>query len=155
MFVQCGTLFSPHSPTVIKESLALYPPVLAIRRQVQKGARLGKLIVLAKMEVNIPPLALHYNHQIWGDDVYLFKPERFVEGVAETTNNNIFAFLPFGLGPQSCVGMNFVLTETKIALSMILRYYCRLNLSPIYVHSPVLFLGLCPQHGLQIMLQAM
>ncbi|KAJ9174135.1 hypothetical protein P3X46_017195 [Hevea brasiliensis] len=94
----------------------------------------------------------NHNPQIWGEDVHLFKPERFVEGVAKATNNNVTAYLPFSLGPRSCVGSNFAVTETNIAVSMILQHY-QFTLSPTYVHSPVPLITMCPQHGLRIMLQ--
>jgi len=75
---------------------------------------LGNLIAPSKMDILIPTLALHHDPEIWGEDVHLFKPERFAEGVAKATKNNIFAFCPFSLGPRNCVGMNFALTEIKI-----------------------------------------
>ncbi|CAI0428242.1 unnamed protein product [Linum tenue] len=81
-----------------------------------------------------------------GEDCHLFKPERFAadHGLAK-------AFLPFGSGPRTCVGLNFAAAEIKIALSMILRRY-RFSLSPSYVHAPVHMLTICPKHGLQILL---
>ncbi|CAK7326407.1 unnamed protein product [Dovyalis caffra] len=91
---------------------------------------------------------------IWADDVRIFKPERFAEGVAKATKSNISAFLPFGMGPRNCVVMNFAYNEKKIALSMILQRY-RITLSPDCVRSPLLLLGMCQQHGVQVMIQAM
>ncbi|TYJ45044.1 hypothetical protein E1A91_A02G028500v1 [Gossypium mustelinum] len=90
----------------------------------------------------------------WGDDVHLFKPERFEEGIAKTTNYNAAAFFPFGLGPRSCVGMSFAITETKVALSMILQRYT-ITLSPAYVHSPMPILAIRPQHGIQVILKSL
>ncbi|KAM5567469.1 hypothetical protein ABKV19_015515 [Rosa sericea] len=83
--------------------------------------KLGKFIVPADVEVHIPTLALHQEPLFWGQDVQLFKPERFSEGVAKATNNNIGAILPFGIGPRICAGFNFATIEAKIALSMILQ----------------------------------
>ncbi len=137
---------------IINEALRLYPPAVNVPRQVQRQVRLGKLILPENMVIEIPVLAIHHNPQIWGEDVHLFKPERFAEGLAKATNNNVTAYLPFGLGPRSCVGSNFAITETKIALSMILQRY-QFTLSPTYVHSPITLITLCPQHGLQIRLQ--
>ncbi|KDP35176.1 hypothetical protein JCGZ_10710 [Jatropha curcas] len=136
---------------IINEALRLYPPVLSIPKAVQRQVRLGKLVLPANIVIEIPVIALHHDPEIWGEDVYLFKPERFAEGLAKATNNNLNAYLPFSLGPRSCVGYNFAITETKIALSMILQHY-RFTLSPTYVHSPVNRLTVCPQHGMQIML---
>lgn len=137
---------------VINESLRLYPPAVNISRNVEREVRLGKYILPANMELVIPILAIHHDPQIWGEDVDLFKPERFAEGVAKASNNTPAAFLPFSSGPRICVGLNFAATEAKIALSMILQRY-RFNLSPSYVHSPVLVVTLRPQHGLQVIFQ--
>ncbi|CAI0390335.1 unnamed protein product [Linum tenue] len=76
-----------------------------------------------------------------------FKPERFADGIAKAST-----FLPFGLGPRTCVGINFGITEEKIALSMILQRH-RFRLSDKYVHSPAHVLTICPKHGLQIILE--
>lgn len=139
---------------IINESLRLYSPVFHITREVQKEVKLGKLTIPANMETHIPTLALHTDHQIWGEDALIFKPERFADGVAKATNNSISSFVPFGLGARTCVGLNFAITEEKIALSMILQHF-RFTLSPTYVHSPVQILTVCPQHGVQIILEAL
>ncbi|XP_020533619.1 cytochrome P450 CYP749A22 isoform X2 [Jatropha curcas] len=133
---------------IINESLRLYPPVFHVTREVQREVRLGQLNIPNKIETYIPTLALHTDYKIWGEDAYLFKPERFAGGVAKATNNSVSSFLPFGLGPRTCVGLNFAITEKKIALSMILQRY-KFTLSPSYVHSPVQILTMCPQHGVQ------
>lgn len=139
---------------IIEESLRLYPPVPAIKRKVDKQAKLGNLTLPPGMELYISPLALHHDPTIWGDDVHLFKPERFAKGIVKATNNNPVAFLPFGFGPRTCLGLNFASVEAKIALSMILQRY-RLILSPTYIHSPVQVFMIRPQHGVQVILQKM
>ncbi|KAK7822129.1 cytochrome p450 cyp749a22 [Quercus suber] len=139
---------------IINESLRLYPPILSIVRKVERKTRLGKLTLPAELVLIISNIAVHHDPQVWGEDVHLFKPERFSEGVSKATNNNIAAFLPFGMGPRNCVGFNFATTETKIALSMILQRYA-FTLSPAYVHSPFQLLTLRPQHGLQVLLHSL
>lgn len=106
------------------------------------------------MEISIPTLELHRSQEIWGEDAHLFKPERFAEGVAKATRNNPMAFLPFGFGPRTCVGLNFASNEAKIALSMILQRF-KFTLSPSYVHSPIPIVTVRPQHGLPIILQTL
>jgi len=139
---------------IINESLRLYPPIIAITRKVERDVRLGKLTLPANLLLYIPTLAPHHDPKIWGEDVHLFKPERFSEGIAKATNNNIAAFFPFGIGPRNCVGLNFATTEAKIALSMILQRYA-FTLSPAYVHSPFQLLTIRPQHGVQVMLHSL
>ncbi|KAK3222803.1 hypothetical protein Dsin_009828 [Dipteronia sinensis] len=136
---------------IIKESLRLYPPVISISRKVERQVQLGKLFLPAGMTLYIANMALHHDPQIWGEDVHLFKPERFSEGVAKATRNNPAAFFPFGLGPRTCMGSNFAITEAKIVLSMILQRYT-FTLSPSYIHSPFTFVTVRPQHGIQVML---
>ncbi|CAK9142458.1 unnamed protein product [Ilex paraguariensis] len=138
---------------IIEESLRLYPPVPAIKRKVEKKVRLGNLILPPNMQLYISPLALHHDPRIWGEDVHLFKPERFTGGVAKASNNTAAAFLPFGFGPRTCVGLNFAVIEAKIVLSMILQRYA-FNLSPTYIHSPIQLFMVRPQHGIQVFLHA-
>ncbi|XP_057777432.1 cytochrome P450 CYP749A22-like [Salvia miltiorrhiza] len=140
---------------ILNEALRLYSPVLALTRKVGQETRLGRYKIPADVEVYIPPLALHRNHEIWGRDAHLFKPERFGDGVAKAANGNPTAldFLPFGAGPRACVGLNFAGHEAKVALIMILQRY-KLTLSPNYVHAPFQLLTVNPQHGIQIILQS-
>ncbi|CAK9142461.1 unnamed protein product [Ilex paraguariensis] len=139
---------------IIHESLRLYPPVIALLREVKREVKMGDIILPANIKVHVPTLALHHDTQIWGENAHLFKPERFSEGVAKATNYNPAVYLPFGLGPRSCVGLNFATNEAKITLSMILQRYS-FTLSPAYIHSPVPVLTISPQRGVQMMLHAL
>ncbi|ONI31095.1 hypothetical protein PRUPE_1G292100 [Prunus persica] len=139
---------------ILNESLRLYPPVVSLVRETDKEVRLGKMVVPANVEVHVPNLSLHHDPTYWGEDVNVFKPERFSEGVAKATNNNIVAFIPFGLGPRTCVGMNFAIVEAKIALAMILQRYS-FTLSPGYVHSPIQFMTVRPQRGVPVILHSL
>ncbi|XVE74383.1 hypothetical protein DITRI_Ditri12bG0012500 [Diplodiscus trichospermus] len=139
---------------IINETLRLYPPVHGMARTVGREVQLGILTLPTHLEFFIPNMAFHHDPDLWGEDVHLFKPERFAEGVAKATKNNAAAFIPFGLGPRSCVGMSFAITETKTALSMILQRYT-IALSPAYVHSPAAILTLKPQHGIQLLFHSL
>ncbi|XP_061993014.1 cytochrome P450 CYP749A22-like [Rosa rugosa] len=139
---------------IINETLRLYPPANPLTRRVAREVRLGKLLLPANVELLVPPLALHHDPQLWGQDAALFKPERFSEGVAKATKDNMASFMPFGLGPRMCVGINFAAIEAKIALSMILQRYS-FTLSPGYIHSPSQLLAVRPQHGVRVILQSL
>ncbi|XAR55948.1 11-oxo-beta-amyrin 30-oxidase [Bertholletia excelsa] len=137
---------------ILNETLRLYFPGINLTRRVEKEVRLGKLVIPANTELHLSPMAHHHDPEIWGPDTHLFKPERFEEGVAKATKNNILAFIPFGFGPRICVGSNFATTEAKIALSMILQRY-EFKLSPSYVHSPYMLLAVKPRHGIPVILR--
>ncbi|OIT00020.1 PREDICTED: cytochrome P450 CYP749A22-like [Nicotiana attenuata] len=136
---------------IIEESLRLYPPVPFIKRKVNKKVQLGKLTLPPQMQLYISPLAVQRDPKIWGEDVHIFKPERFAEGVVKATNNNPVAFLPFGYGPRTCLGLNFAMIEAKVTFAMILQRYM-FSVSPNYVHSPVQLFMLRPQHGVKVTL---
>ncbi|PIA57644.1 hypothetical protein AQUCO_00600400v1 [Aquilegia coerulea] len=133
---------------IISETLRLYPPVLTLRRTVASEVKLGDILLPPGIEIVIPPLVSHSDPHIWGEDVHLFKPERFSEGVINAAKNTN-AYLPFGMGPRICVGLNFATIEVKLTLSMILQRYA-FTLSPSYVHSPVQHMFIRPRHGAQI-----
>ncbi|KAK8987962.1 hypothetical protein V6N11_065566 [Hibiscus sabdariffa] len=139
---------------IINETLRLYGPSNGMMRKVGREVPLGKLVLPANIDILIANAALHHDPQLWGDDVHLFKPERFAEGIAKATNYNAAAYFPFGLGPRFCVGMTFATTETKIALSMILQRYT-ITLSPAYVHSPVPIISVHPRHGIRVILESL
>ncbi|CAN6713645.1 unnamed protein product [Malus baccata var. baccata] len=139
---------------ILNESLRLYPPFASFGRKVEREVRLGNVSVPANVELIVSNLSFHHDPRIWGEDTQLFKPERFAEGIAKATNNNIGAFVPFGIGPRSCVGLNFAINEAKIVLSMILQRYS-FTLSPGYVHLPTQYVTVRPQHGVQVMLHSL
>ncbi|XP_006348652.2 cytochrome P450 CYP749A22-like [Solanum tuberosum] len=136
---------------ILDESLRLYPPVPFIKRKVDKKVELGKLTLPPEMHFYISALAVQHDCKIWGEDVHVFKPDRFAEGVVKASNNNPVAYLPFGYGPRTCLGLNFAMTEAKITLSMILQRYM-FTISPTYVHSPADLFMLRPQHGVKVIL---
>nr|GEV53292.1 cytochrome P450 CYP749A22-like [Tanacetum cinerariifolium] len=136
---------------VINESLRLYPPVITMTRKVDRVIKLGNFTLPANVNIFMSILALHHNPEIWGNDVYYFRPGRFANGVARATNNNAAAFFPFGMGPRTCVGLNFTTNEAKIALSLILQRY-KFTLSSNYVHYPVDMFLLVPKKGVQVIL---
>ncbi|XP_019149817.1 PREDICTED: cytochrome P450 CYP749A22-like [Ipomoea nil] len=137
---------------ILEETLRLYPPAPYIKRKVEKkNVVLGNITLPPNIHLHISPLTLQHDHEIWGKDVHKFKPERFAEGVVKATNNHPIAFLPFGYGPRTCLGLNFAMAEAKIVLSMILQRYSFV-LSSSYVHSPVQLFTLRPKHGVQVIL---
>ncbi|KAL8227716.1 hypothetical protein R6Q57_015300 [Mikania cordata] len=136
---------------VINESLRLYPPVLTVTRKVERKIKLGNLDLPPNLNLFISILALHHNSEIWGKDVHCFRPERFANGVANATKNNAAAFLPFGMGPRTCVGLNFTTNEAKIALSMIIQRY-KFSVSRNHVHYPVDVFILTPKNGVRVIL---
>nr|XP_048318900.1 cytochrome P450 CYP749A22-like [Ziziphus jujuba var. spinosa] len=137
---------------VFNETLRLYPPAISLKRKVEREVRVGKYILPANLNLFLSALPVHHDSKIWGEDVHEFKPERFSQGVVGATNNNPAAFFPFGMGPRNCVGSNFAIIESKIALCMILQRYS-FTLSPTYVHMPYHLVTTRPMYGIQVILE--
>ncbi|KMT09120.1 hypothetical protein BVRB_6g132270 [Beta vulgaris subsp. vulgaris] len=135
---------------IVVEALRLYPqPPLLIRRTLKpdllpggyKGQKDGYQIPTGT-DIFISVYNLHRSPYLW-DKPHEFEPERFlVERKSEDIEgwngfdpsrspgalypNEIisdFAFLPFGGGPRKCVGDQFALMESTIALAMLLQKF--------------------------------
>uniref|UniRef100_A0A5B6YK43 Cytochrome P450 97B2 n=1 Tax=Davidia involucrata TaxID=16924 RepID=A0A5B6YK43_DAVIN len=135
---------------IVVEALRLYPqPPLLIRRALKsdllpggyKGDKDGYAIP-AGTDIFISVYNLHRSPYFW-DKPHEFEPERFLaqrksEGIegwagfdpsrspgALYPNEIIsdFSFLPFGGGPRKCVGDQFALMESTVALAMLLQKF--------------------------------
>ncbi|KAL4184716.1 hypothetical protein AMTRI_Chr10g226890 [Amborella trichopoda] len=138
---------------IINESLRLYPPIQHQNKVSTKKARVGKYTIPSGMELVVPILTVHHDPSQWGEDVNLFNPDRFAQGVMNAASTQV-SFIPFGHGPRICVGLNFATLEAKVALSMILRRYT-FTLSPSYQHAPIHRITMVPQHGAQIIIHSL
>ncbi|XP_010495892.1 PREDICTED: cytochrome P450 97B3, chloroplastic [Camelina sativa] len=135
---------------IVVEVLRLYPqPPLLIRRTLKsetlpggyKGEKSGHQVPKGT-DIFISVYNLHRSPYFW-DNPHEFEPERFlrtkesngIEGWAgfdpsrspgALYPNEIiadFAFLPFGGGPRKCIGDQFALMESTVALAMLLQKF--------------------------------
>lgn len=102
---------------VIDEALRLYPPSFVIAREAIGEDVIEGIPAPAGSLVMIAPWVLHRHRALW-DDPERFDPGRFLPGA---TVPDRFAYLPFGLGPRTCIGQSFALTELVLVLAILVR----------------------------------
>lgn len=109
-----------YTRAVAEETMRLHPPVWVISRTAARDDVIGSYKVPAGSEILIFPYVTHRHPQWWSDPDH-FRPERFLP---ENSLSRIRgAYLPFGAGPRTCIGMNFAITEILVVLALLLQHF--------------------------------
>ncbi|KAK9213132.1 hypothetical protein WN943_002519 [Citrus x changshan-huyou] len=90
---------------ILHEVLRLYPPVTALFRYTCQRINIGGFSVPPGVEITLPLLLLHHDPMYWGSDADEFNPDRFADGVAKASMDQL-AFYTFGWGPRICLGQS-------------------------------------------------
>jgi len=133
---------------VIQESLRLYPPVWIISRKAIKEDIIGGYRIPAGATVVLCSYTLH-RHQDYWHQPHLFNPQRF----SSSENENPAAYFPFSIGPRSCIGAHFAMTEACLILSMLLQHF-DFKLQSGFKVEPEPLVTLRPRHGLKMVLKS-
>ncbi|XP_010537177.1 PREDICTED: cytokinin hydroxylase-like [Tarenaya hassleriana] len=137
---------------VMNEVLRLYPPAPNAQRQARRDIEVGKgLVVPNGTNIWIDLVSMHHDPELWGDDVYEFRPERFAEDSNGGCNHKM-GFLPFGFGGRMCIGRNLTFLEYKVVLTLVLSRF-EISVSPGYRHVPTYMLSLRPGYGLPLIVR--
>lgn len=86
----------------MKESIRLFPSIVAIQRTLNEIARIGEHTLPAGTTVAVSIYAIHHNEDHFPDSE-TFKPERFLP--EESAGRHPYAFIPFSAGPRNCIGI--------------------------------------------------
>lgn len=107
---------------VISETLRLMSPALSMDREASEDYFIEEYgIHVAKgTVVNLAYYAIHRDPDYWPEPDK-FKPERFLP--ESKMNIKPGSYCPFGIGPRSCVGFRFALTESKIAIAKLVTEF--------------------------------
>ena len=104
---------------VISESQRISPSSAAIERVASKDYVTSTGLKIKKGDqIQVLFCGIHMDPKYW-DNPTEFRPERFSK--ENKKGNNPYAFLPFGTGPRSCIGMRFALIEVKVALYYLIK----------------------------------
>ncbi len=105
----------------IKETLRLYPPVYAVKRQVEADTKIGEFMIPKDVVLNIRIFNIQRSPKHWEnpDD---FDPQRFSSPVNKSSDNP-FAYIPFSAGPRNCIGQHFAMNEERVVLGRLLKEF--------------------------------
>lgn len=109
-----------HLDRVVMETLRKWPPAPAVERRCVKDHRLlleedgSELLIEKGTSVMIPIFAFHR------DERHFVNAEKFDP---ERDCRSSKAFMPFGVGPRTCLGSRFALMTIKVILVVLLRKY--------------------------------
>jgi len=139
-----------YSRMVVEESMRLYPPVWTLARTAVNEDQIGGYRIAAGSEILIFPY-ITQRHPKWWQDPDAFRPERFAP--ENSAARPRYAYLPFGAGPRTCIGLNFAMTEILVVLTMILqRFRLKLAIDPASVR-PDPSVTLQPKPGVPVLLE--
>lgn len=125
----------PWLDAIIKETLRLSPSVHSSIRVamvddeiplvkpmvMRDGTTSSTLKVKRGQWIHLPYEACNVDREIWGDDAWEFKPERWnclPEAVSQLPGA-YHHLMSFGAGPRGCIGMKFAHMEMKVVLHQI------------------------------------
>ncbi|EDV49406.1 probable cytochrome P450 313a2 [Drosophila erecta] len=107
---------------VLNETLRLLPSVPISARETLEDLQLSNGAVIPKgMVIVIDIFNTHRNSDYWGPEAARFNPENFLP--EKIQNRHPYAFVPFSKGKRNCIGWQYGLMSSKLALVKILRNY--------------------------------
>ncbi|KAF8009000.1 hypothetical protein BT93_J0096 [Corymbia citriodora subsp. variegata] len=132
-------------------SLRLYLPVAIVSKEALEDMKFGNIQVPKGVVIWTLMTTLHQDPEIWGPDANQFDSERFANGVTGACKLP-YVYMPFGLGPRTCLGQNFAMAELKVLLALIISNFS-FSISPKYRHSPALRLVIVPEFGVDLLVR--
>jgi cytochrome P450 len=114
--------------TALDETLRLYPPAWIGPRRAIEQATIAGVTIPARVPVEYSSWVSHHLPDVW-DDPFAFKPERFAAPNRDKIPKG--AYVPFGGGSRTCIGMRFGQAEIHVIASKILSRF-RLEVQPGY-----------------------
>lgn len=100
-----------------------------------------------RVNVSIPPYALHRNPKYWPDPL-VFNPSRFLDKNANEKRDPM-SFLPFSAGPRNCIGARLARAEALSVISALLRRFRIRNVEKQHPPREFVSLTMKPKYGIR------
>jgi cytochrome P450 len=109
----------PVTDLCLREALRIFPPVPALPRRSLRACELGGVALPANATVWIDIFFIHRAPGTYTEPAR-FDPERFSDARAEHRRHRC-AWIPFGGGAHTCIGMQFATVQAKMVVAHLLR----------------------------------
>ncbi|KAJ7479373.1 cytochrome P450 [Mycena galericulata] len=121
----------PYLDAVVREilRLAVADAVLPLSTPITgtDGAVMTSINVPRGTTIYIAIAAANHNKEIWGEDVLKFRPDRWIDGKAESVTQKMCGIygntMTFLGGGRSCIGFKFAQLEMKVLACVLLRSF--------------------------------
>jgi cytochrome P450 len=115
----------PYLDAVIQESFRMHPaPGLLLERVVPaQGIDILGHFIPGGTIVGCNAWVLHRRPEIYGPDVDVFRPERWIDAPSEQLREMKATMFQFGAGPRTCIGKNISLLEIYKIVPCFLRRF--------------------------------
>jgi cytochrome P450 len=136
----------PLLDAVFQEAMRLYSPVPILMRLTTRPVTLGGVSLKKGALIIVPIYVVHRHHRLWHDPLK-FDPSRF--SPEARAGRHRCAYMPFGVGPRTCVGATFAMVEGRTILAAILanaRFELPEGVEPL----PFARITLRPKGGLKL-----
>src|SRR6185437_8181029 len=110
-----------YTRAAFEEAMRLYPPAPSLNRSAIAADRFGEIEVPAGASLLVLPWVVHRHERFWQQPLD-FVPSRFLPENRATIDR--YQYLPFGVGPRTCIGQSFAMQEGVIALATLMRRLC-------------------------------
>jgi cytochrome P450 len=140
----------PYLESVLDETLRMYPPAWIGPRRAVEAFELHGCTVPAKAFVNYCSWASHRLPDVFPEPD-LFKPERFTPAAKAALPRG--AYVPFGGGSRTCIGMRFGQLEVRTIATLILSRFA-LSLPPGFRLTIRQMPTISPREGLPMLVSA-
>jgi cytochrome P450 len=105
---------------VLQEVLRLCPPAATGTRVATHDVEVAGFRVKAGTVLAFGRATVQRDPSLW-KDALRFDPDRF--SPANSAGRDRWQYLPFGVGPRSCIGQHFAMMEATLALASIIRRF--------------------------------
>eukprot|EP00698_Gefionella_okellyi_P017150 TRINITY_DN4973_c0_g1_i3.p1 TRINITY_DN4973_c0_g1~~TRINITY_DN4973_c0_g1_i3.p1 ORF type:complete len:310 (-),score=65.12 TRINITY_DN4973_c0_g1_i3:41-970(-) len=105
---------------VLKETLRMYPPTVALPRTLAEDTKLYGHMVAKGTSVSVLIDAVHHDPEYWPEPDR-FDPERFTDELC--ASRHPLSYIPFTNGPRICIGQHFFWLESRTLLAQLVRRF--------------------------------